>query len=91
MNFEFMKQEVGNDDIEKEVHLILMVHGIGSNYESQKIREKEMHASFKKIDNKGYFQSDYRIVTHIVNWKQELEKSSSFGKRLKKVTIPSHV
>ena len=44
----------------------------------------------KKIISGGYFDSKYQIVTYNVNWKSEVEKSFRFGKRLKKVTIPSH-
>ena len=38
----------------------------------------------------NYFDSEYQIVTHVVDWKTEVEKSFRFGHRLKKVTIPSH-
>lgn len=37
----------------------------------------------------GYFDSEYQIVTHLVDWKSEVEKSFRFGNRLKRVTIPS--
>ena len=86
---QFSVQEVKGDE-EKEVYLILMVHGIGSNLESQKNSEQQLHNGIKKITRGGYFDCEYQIVTHVVDWKTEVEKSFRFGSRLKKVTIPSH-
>ena len=85
---EFNMQEIQGDE-EKEVYLLLIVHGIGANLESQKVREAELHAGMKKILEGGYFDCDYKIVTHVVDWKTEVEKSHRFGNRLKRVTIPS--
>jgi len=82
-------QEVKGKE-EKEVYLVLLVHGIGSNIDSQKIRETEFHAGIKKVIGGGHFVSQYQIVTHVVDWKTEVEKSFRFGSRLKRVTIPSH-
>ena len=45
---EFNMQEIQGDE-EKEVYLLLLVHGIGANLESQKVREAEVHAAFRKI------------------------------------------
>ena len=76
------------------MYLLLMVHGIGSNLETQVLQEKRLHTSFKKVtqstQNKdSYFDSAYQIVTHVVDWKSEVEASGRFGQRLKRVTIPS--
>lgn len=35
-------------------------------------------------------KSNYQIVTHIINWKPEVENSYRFGERLKKIQVPSH-
>ena len=50
----FSMQEVKGDD-EKEVYLVLLVHGIGSDLETQKTRETEFHAGVKKIVKGGHF------------------------------------
>ena len=73
---------------------MLLVHGIGSNIDSQVLMEEKLHASFKKVTQgkggkEGYFDSAYQIVTHVVDWKSEVEQSGRFGQRLKRVTIPS--
>lgn len=46
-------------DEEKEVYLLMMVHGIGSNIETQKTRESELHASLKKVIKGGFFECEY--------------------------------
>ena len=68
----------------------MIVHGIGSNLEYQHINEQSLHAGIKKVTEGGYFDSEYQVITHVVDRKTEVEKSFRFGQRLKKVTIPSH-
>lgn len=43
---------------------------------------------FEKITSEGYFNNDYQIVTHIVDWKTEVEKSYRYSTRLKRVATP---
>lgn len=47
------------DEESKEIYLLLLVHGIGSNLESQMFREQELHKGIKKVIKGGYFDSDY--------------------------------
>ena len=89
LNSDFNMQEIKGEE-EKEVYLIMIVHGIGSNLEHQRVREHELHAGIKKVTQGGYFNSEYQVVTHVVDWKTEVEKSFRFGQRIKRVTIPSH-
>lgn len=58
INSEFNIQDIKGDE-EKEVYLMLMVHGIGSNLESQKTREQELHTGIGKVLQGGYFDSEY--------------------------------
>ena len=71
------------------MYLILIIHGIGANLETQRGYDKSMNDNFKKIIEGGYHDSKYDIITHVVDWKTEIEKSGRFGRRLKRVTIPS--
>ena len=84
----FNMQEIKGDE-EKEIYLLLLVHGIGANIDSQKEREKEIHASLDKITKGGYFDCEYQIVTHCIDWKTEIDKSNRFGRRLKRTAVPS--
>lgn len=68
---------------EKEVYLILVVHGIGANLEAQKNNESGLHEGMQKVTQGGHLESKYHIVTHVVDWKTEVEKSFRFGHRLK--------
>lgn len=45
-DIQFKYQDHNTD---KEVYLILMVHGMGSMVEIQRQRQKEIHAGFKKV------------------------------------------
>ena len=74
---------------EKEVYLILVVHGIGANLEAQKNNESGLHEGMQKVTQGGHLESKYHIVTHVVDWKTEVEKSFRFGHRLKQCAVPS--
>lgn len=89
LNSNFSVQEV-KDESEKEVYLVMLVHGIGSDIDTQKTRETEFHAGVKKIIKGGHFDNQFQIVSHIIDWKKELQDSFRFGNRLKRVSIPSH-
>lgn len=56
LNSDFSVQEV-KDDSEKEVYLFMLVHGIGSDLDTQKAREAEFHAGVKKIIKGGHFEN----------------------------------
>ena len=68
---------------EKEVYLLLVVHGIGANLEQQRLNETGLHECMAKITQGGHLECKYHIVTHVVDWKTEIEKSFRFGRRLK--------
>ena len=71
------------------MYLILIIHGIGADLSTQRGYDKSLNDNFQKIIQGGYHDSKYDIFTHVVDWKTEIEKSGRFGRRLKRVTIPS--
>ena len=70
--------------------MILMVHGIGSDVGTQKTNQKDFLSGINKVIKGGYFECDYKIVTHLVDWKTLIDESY-IKARLKKIYTPSHV
>lgn len=42
-----------------------------------------------KVTQGGHLDSQYHIVTHVVDWKTEIEKSFRFAHVLKQVALPT--
>lgn len=57
------------------MYLLLCVHGIGSNTDTQKINMKDFHKCFKKIDKGGYYKKVYDLKIHMIDWKTLVDKS----------------
>ena len=73
-NFDF---SVVDAEEEKEIYLLLVVHGIGSDIGTQVKNKKGLEIGIDKIikENK-HFASDYNFVVEIINWKEVIEKSN---------------
>lgn len=73
-NFDF---SVVDAEEEKEIYLLLVVHGIGSDVGTQKKNKKGLEIGIDKVirENK-HFTSDYSLVVEIINWKEVIEKSN---------------
>ena len=67
-----------------------MVHGIGTYLDIQIKNEKDFQTGLNKVIKGGYFESKYKIVTHIVDWKTTIE-NSFIRERMEKIHTPSHV
>ena len=52
-----------------------MVHGIGSELEVQRKNEADFLQSINKVIKGGFFESDYQVISHIVDWKTIIEES----------------
>ena len=72
------------DEKERESYLILIVHGIGSNAETQQRNKAEFEQQMRDLIKGGYVKSDYTFEVHVVDWKT-LVDSSDMRQRMTKV------
>ena len=54
-----MGRQQKDGDEEKEIYLLLIVHGIGSNLEHQKECERELHQHINMLTEGDYFRNHY--------------------------------
>ena len=65
------------------MYLLLCVHGIGSDAETQKKNMADFHKAFSKIDQGGYYKKSYDIHIQMIDWKTLVDTSKlrkTFGK-----------
>lgn len=78
------------DDTEKEMYLIIIVHGIGSDVNTQTQNKEDFDKAIATILKGCYLNSKYSFMTHMIDWKTTID-SSEMRIRMKKCQIQSHV
>lgn len=71
---------------EKEAYLIIMVHGIGSNTETQAKNRQDFINSVDKLITGGYIKADYTFEMVMIDWKSTVD-SSEIRQRMKKCQV----
>ena len=70
------KQQLSQDskpEASLEPYLIIIVHGIGSNAETQTSNLKTFQESFKKIKKGGFYDQKYSLEMKMVDWKTDVD------------------
>lgn len=67
--------DLGNTG-ELEPFLIIIVHGIGSNKDTQKLNLSNFEESFATIRKGGYYKQMYNLQMKMVDWKTAVDESS---------------
>ena len=77
---------VVEDDTEKEMYLIIIVHGIGSDVNTQSQNKEDFDKAIATILKGCYLNSKYSFMTHMIDWKTTID-SSEMRIRMKKCQI----
>jgi hypothetical protein len=75
--------QVIEDDSEKEMYLIIMVHGIGSDVKTQSQNKEDFDKAISTILKGCYLNSKYSFITQMIDWKTTID-SSEMRSRMKK-------
>ena len=89
-NFSDASFENINDEDEREPYLILVVHGIGSNNETQKLNKLNLDDCIKEVVKQGLVTPIYKYESVMVDWKSMTDQSES-RQRSRKCYISSSV
>lgn len=81
--------QVVQDEAEREAYLILIVHGIGSNTETQTQNLSDFEKSLSELIKGGFVNSEYTFETFIIDWKTLVDESD-IRKRMKKCQISAN-
>lgn len=74
------------DSTEREAYLILIVHGIGSNSDTQSKNKSDFDESMAALIKGGFVDSEFTFETVVIDWKTLVDESA-IRKRMQKCKI----